>query len=398
MQKEDIKNNLSKNSNKTIPEVDKKLIVLQVLPHLDSGGLVSGAIEVSKAIEDCGGKSIVATSGGYRYAELERTGSKIEILPVDSKNIFTIYFNIKRLVKIIKNNNVSIIHARSRAPAWSCLWASRKLNIPLITTYHGTYGDENFIKRKYNKVMVSGFKTIAISDFISGHIRNIYGDMVNIKVIPRGVEINTFSPKAVTAERMINLSKLFKLNDTQSVVLVPGRLTSWKGHKYAIKALSIMKNKNVKMIMVGDLQKRDSYKKQLLKLARSLGVDDRLSIVGHLRDMPAIMMLSDAVISCSEKPEAFGRIILEAQAMGRPVIAFNHGGAIELVKNNENGLLVDKGDVDGLAQCLLEVISMNIKQRKELTIRSIKNVSNLYLTSQMCQKYIELYKEVLNKF
>ncbi len=306
--------------------------------------------------------------------------------------------NIKRIMNLINIYNVSLVHVRSRAPAWSCYWACLKLKIPMVTTFHGTYSHKNFIKKKYNRVMLSGTKTIAISEFISSHIKDIYNIDKNVEVIPRGVNTDLFSPAAVSVERLIGLSKNFSVDEVESVILMPGRLTRWKGHKYALEALSLMNKPNIRMLFVGDIQKKHLYKKELLNYAKKIGVENQISIVGHSRDMPAVMMLADVVLSCSEKPEAFGRIILEAQAMGRPIIAFNHGGAKELIKRNENGWLVDLFDVKKLAKSISFVLEMKSSERKKLANKSIKNEKSSYLKSHMCNKTLEVYNSVLSEF
>ena len=219
--------------------------VLQVLPHLNSGGLVSGAVEVATALNKENINSLVASSGGYKENELIRANASIEKIPADSKNIFTIIENKKRLIKLIKKYNVNIIHARSRAPAWSSYWAAKELNIPFVTTFHGTYGVENLLKKKYNSIMLKSDAVIAISNFIKSHIQEEYKYNKKIHVIPRGVDLEIFSPKAVTAARIINIAKKIKMEDDDKIILMPGRLTSWKGHKIALKAISHISEKKL---------------------------------------------------------------------------------------------------------------------------------------------------------
>ena len=373
----------------------KQISLLQVLPHLNSGGMVSGAIEVSNFLKKKGGNSIIVSSGGFREKEVLRNGGIFIDLPVDTKNPFSIYKNKKRLIKLIKKYNVNIIHARSRAPAWSAYWASKVSEIPFITTFHGTYGTENLFKKKYNSVMVKGDYVIAISKFIKMHIKKEYNKVDNVFVIPRGINENIFSPEKVSAERIISAAKKMKTDEFQKTILMPGRLTSWKGHEIAIRSLSLIKEHNIKLVILGDLQKRFKYKKYLENLVFQLGLNNKVLFLEKTRDLPAFMMLADLVISCSTKPEAFGRTILEAQAMGRPVLAFNHGGSVELINENKNGILSPVLDIDIFAENILKSLSLSMKDRKKISKESVEKVNSKYLTSMMCKKTISLYKSLI---
>ena len=373
----------------------KQISLLQVLPHLNSGGMVSGAIEVSNFLKKKGGNSIIVSSGGYREKEVLRNDGVFIDLPVDTKNPFSIYKNKKRLIKLIKKYNVNIIHARSRAPAWSAYWASKVSEIPFITTFHGTYGTENLFKKKYNSVMVKGDYVIAISKFIKMHIKKEYNKVDNVFVIPRGINENIFSPEKVSAERIISAAKKMKTDEFQKTILMPGRLTSWKGHEIAIRSLSLIKEHNIKLVILGDLQKRFKYKRYLENLVFHLGLNNKVLFLEETRDLPSFMMLADLVISCSTKPEAFGRTILEAQAMGRPVLAFNHGGSVELINENKNGILSPVLDIDAFAENILKSLSLSMKDRKKISKESVEKVNSKYLTSMMCKKTISLYKSLI---
>ncbi len=373
----------------------KQISLLQVLPHLNSGGMVSGAIEVSNFLKKKGGNSIIVSSGGFREKEVLRNGGIFIDLPVDTKNPFSIYKNKKRLIKLIKKYNVNIIHARSRAPAWSAYWASKVSEIPFITTFHGTYGTENLFKKKYNSVMVKGDYVIAISKFIKMHIKKEYNKVDNVFVIPRGINENIFSPEKVSAERIISAAKKMKTDEFQKTILMPGRLTSWKGHEIAIRSLSLIKEHNIKLVILGDLQKRFKYKRYLENLVFHLGLNNKVLFLEETRDLPSFMMLADLVISCSTKPEAFGRTILEAQAMGRPVLAFNHGGSVELINENKNGILSPALDIDIFAENILKSLSLSMKDRKKISKESVEKVNSKYLTSMMCKKTISLYKSLI---
>ena len=376
----------------------KQIAVMQVLPHLNSGGLVSGAVEVAKELVNSNFKSLVVSSGGYKENEILRNKSISEKLPVHSKNIFTIFSNKKKLIDLAIKYNIHLIHARSRAPAWSAYFAAKELNLPFVTTFHGTYGTENFLKKKYNSIMLKGNAIIAISKFIKQHIQGEYGVNKNIYVIPRGVNTNIFSPKKVSSARLINAAKKIGIEGNDQIILLPGRMTNWKGHKLAVKAISRLKVKNFKLVFIGDLQGRVKYKNELINLATTFNVANKVIFINHTRDLPSYLMLSDLVLSCSTKPEAFGRTVLEAQAMGKPVIAFNHGGSVELINDNENGTLCKIADINDLAINIEKVLQWSIYKRKVLSKKSISNVNKKYLTKFMCKKTLSLYIKLIKNF
>ena len=375
----------------------KQICLLQVLPHLNSGGMVSGAVEISNFLKNKGGKSIIVSSGGYREQELLKNDASIIHLPVETKNPFLIYLNKNRLKKIILKYNVNIVHARSRAPAWSAYLAAKETKTTFITTFHGTYGTENLVKKKYNSVMLKGDYTIAISKFIKKHIEKEYKKSNNIFVVARGINEKVFSPKSVTTARIISAAKKIKTDEFKKTILMPGRLTSWKGHQIAIRALSLIEDNNIKLVILGDMQKRFKYKSNLEKLTLELGLNDKVLFLEQTRDLPAYLMLADLVISCSTKPEAFGRTILEAQAMGRPVLAFNHGGSVELIKENKNGILSPVSDIEEFAKNINKSLTLSLKEREKISNESIKMVNQKYLTSNMCKKTINLYKKLIYK-
>ena len=306
--------------------------------------------------------------------------------------------NKKRIVDLAVKHNISLIHVRSRAPAWSAYWAAKELNLPFVTTFHGTYGTNGLFKKKYNSIMLKGDAIIAISKFIKKHIEDEYNLKRRVHIIPRGVNVDIFSPKKVTSARLVNAAKKIKMESDDKVVLLPGRLTSWKGHKLAIHATSKLKIENFKLVIIGDVQERDKYKNELIKLASSLKVGNKVIFLDHTRDLPSYLMLSDLVLSCSTKPEAFGRTVLEAQAMGRPVIAFSHGGSIELIEDNQNGTLCKVADINDLARNIEKNLYLSPNKRKALSNKSITNVRKKYLTDFMSEKTLKLYKNLIKSF
>ena len=274
--------------------------MLQVLPHLNSGGLVSGAIEVSSALVNNNFKSILVSEGGRRQREIERHGAIFLNFNVGSKNPLIIYKNIFKLVKIIRKYNVDIIHARSRAPAWSAYYAAKKTSIPFVTTFHGTYGINNRIKKKYNSIMVKSDKIIAISDFIKKHIVNNYEiNSENITTIHRGINITDFNSFSVSSERLISLTNKFNIPDDSLVILLPGRITRWKGHALFIEAISILKRQDITCLFIGDLQGRKGYLNELNNLISKYNLNENFRIIDNQIDMATVYKLADVVVSAS---------------------------------------------------------------------------------------------------
>jgi glycosyltransferase involved in cell wall biosynthesis len=371
--------------------------ILQVLPRLETGGVERGTVDVTRAIVDAGWRAVVASGGGPMVREIERAGGLHVTLPMFAKSPLVMRANIKRLVAVIRQHDVAIVHARSRAPAWSALAASRRTGVRFITTFHGAYNESNFVKRRYNSVMAKGERVIAISEFIADRVVSVHGtDPDRVRVIPRGVDLDIFHPTAVSAERMIQLSGEWRLPDGAPVVMLPGRLTRWKGHEVLIEALARMGRNDVRCVLVGADQGRDRYRRDIDDHISRAGVGRFVQMVGDCRDMPAAYMLADVVVSASTDPEAFGRVAAEAQAMGRPVIATDHGGARETVVPGETGWLVAPGDPDALATALGEALSMTTRQRESMARSSIGHVALNFSRADMCAATLQVYEEVLN--
>ena len=370
--------------------------VLQVLPHLESGGLVSGAIEISGALCSRNLGSYVATSGGRRSYEVLRRGAKIFNTPVQSKNPYTIYKNISRIAKLIKNNSINIIHARSRAPAWSARYAASRMKIPFVTTFHGTYELQNEIKKRYNRIMLNADRVIAISNFIAEHIKKEYEvDGAKISVIPRGVDLSIFDVSKVTAERLISVSNKLGLTESASTILLPGRMTRWKGHALLIEAVANLKRDDIICIFVGDGQNKNSYVKELQNKIKKLGMIKNFRFLGNQTDMPAIYKMADVVVSASTKPEAFGRVVAEAMAMGRPTVVANHGGGAEIIKDNSNGWLFKPSNIKDLTKQISSALKISDDQRENLAKRSILRIKENYNVKFMCDKTLNLYSELI---
>jgi glycosyltransferase involved in cell wall biosynthesis len=370
--------------------------VMQVLPELLTGGVERGTVDVAGAIVEGGGRSIVVSAGGPMTHELKRLGAEHYELPVASKNPFVIRQNIQRLADLARDQQVDIIHARSRAPAWSAWYAARKTNKHFVTTFHGTYGHTNWFKRRYNAVMTKGERVIAISDFIAGHIRKIYGvPSSNIRVIPRGIDIDKFDANKVSQERRIKLANEWRLPDDRPIIILPGRLTRWKGQTVFIQAIKNLNRRDVQCLMVGSDQGREDYRRELERQIESYGMQDIIHVVDHCDDMPAAYMLTDVVVSASTDPEAFGRVVVEGQALGRPVIGTNHGGSKETIIEGETGWLAEPNDPDSLTEALAKVLGLSEEKRVKIAERAIGHIRENYSKEIMCAKTLDVYNELI---
>lgn len=370
--------------------------VLQVLPALHTGGVERGTCDMAAAIMDAGWRAIVASAGGPMTRELERAGALHVTLPLDTKNPLAMRANASKLVEVIERWKVDLVHARSRAPAWSALWATERTKVPLITTFHGTYNIQNAFKRQYNAVMTKGVRVIAISEFISEHMLAEYGcAMDRVRVIPRGVDIRSFDPDAVKPERVIKLARDWRLTDGLPVIMLPGRLTRWKGQTVLIDAMARLGRRDVQAVLVGADQGRTAYREELEQRISQYGLEGIVRIVDHCNDMPAAYMLADVVVSASTDPEAFGRVVAEAGAMGRPIIVSGHGGAREIVIDGETGWLTPPADSSALAEALAHALSLTPETRRALAERAMAHVRARYTKAQMCAATLGVYEEVL---
>lgn len=371
--------------------------VLQVLPALNTGGVERSTVEVTEAIVNAGGRALVVSGGGNMVHEVARAQGEHIQMRVHTKNPFIIYTNIARLVKLINEYKVDVVHVRSRAPAWSAYFAAKQCEKPLVVTFHGTYSLGGFLKRKYNAIMISGVRIIANSHFIAGHMRRIYGVPINkIRVIHRGVDLSRFDPQKISAERVVALAYKWRLEDGLPVIMLPGRLTRWKGQSIFIDAIKQLDRRDIRCLLVGDSQGRDSYRQELERKVKDLGLGEIVRIVDHCDDMPAAYMLSDIVVSASTDPEAFGRVVIEAQSLGRPVIATAHGGAKETVIENETGWLVPPRDVGALAKTIEKALNLNPEERSIVSQKGIANVRTNFSKDTMCAKTLDVYNEVLS--
>lgn len=371
------------------------LSVLQVLPALETGGAERGAVDVACALAAAGGRAFVASAGGRMVRELERNGVKHIVLPVKTKNPFLMRANAGHIARLAQELKVDIIHARSRAPAWSAYWAAQRTGLPFVTTVHSPHSAGG-LKKRYNSSLVKGERIIAISDFIAGYIRDTYGPVPpQVRVIHRGVDVAIFDPVRVDVPRIINLAREWGLPDGLPVVMLPGRLSRWKGHAVLIEALARLGRNDVCGLIVGADQRGPEYRRELEKLATARGLGGNMRLVPDCRDMAAAYMLADVVVSASTKPEAFGRVITEAQAMGRPVIATDHGAARETIIPGRTGWTVPPGDAEALAAALRSALSLDAAARDAYARESVVHVRRNFSKAKMCAETLELYREVL---
>ncbi|HXS40938.1 MAG TPA: glycosyltransferase family 4 protein [Stellaceae bacterium] len=368
--------------------------MLQVLPRLVTGGVERGTVDVAAALKAEGWTAIVASAGGPMVREIERAGATHVTLPLASKNPFVIRANIDRLASLIRRFDVDIVHARSRAPAWSARAAARRTGRHFVTTFHNAYGDGSLLKHRYNAVMASGERVIAISHFVGEHVAANYGvPPERLRVIPRGIDINRFDPGKVQPERLIALMKAWRLPESAPLVLLPGRLTRWKGQLVLIDAIARLNRPELHAVILGSGNAR--YRRELEAAVERTGAAGNFRFIDDSPDMAVAYMLADVVVSASTAPEGFGRVVVEAQAMGRPVIATAHGGALETVRPGETGLLVPPGDAGALAEALAATLDLDPGTRLALARHQIAHAREHFSSALMTRRTLDVYEELV---
>lgn len=371
-------------------------VIMQIIPELSAGGAEQGCIDVAAEIVRGGGQAIVVSNGGERVHELARAGAVHIDLPVHSKNPLTILKNARTLKRLIRNYNVNIVHARSRAPAWSAYKACKGTNAHFMTTAHAPYNMGGKAKHLYNSVMAKGERVIAISHYVANYLREHYDlPEERIRLIHRGIQLERFHPTTVTPERMITLSNEWRIPDGSNIIMLPGRITRWKGHHVLIEAMAQLGRNDIFCVLIGSDQGRTEYSKELAETIEAKGLSGQVRIVDHCSDMPAAYMLASVVVSASTDPEGFGRIPVEAQAMGRPIIATDHGGAQETVIHGETGWLVPHSDPTALKNAIEHVMALTANQRVVLATRAMSHVAAHFTREIMCDKTMDVYAELL---
>ena len=380
------------------------LKVLQVIPKLGYGGAETGCFDIAHYLPENNCKSFIVTSGGELLKFVDRKKVKIFKLPVQSKNPLLIFINSIILIGIILLNNISIVHARSRAPAWSCLFASKLTGRKFVTTFHGTYNFKSNLKKFYNSVMVRSDLIIAGSNFIFSHIKENYSRYLNNKkkflVIFRGINVDYFDSSTTLESDEKKLLKQWDIEKDKKIILLPGRLSSWKGQEVFIEAINLI---NIEIgyeafyaVILGSDQGRELYKKKLIRLSEQYRMSKQIRFIDHCKNMALAYKVSDIIVSASNEPEAFGRVSVEAQSMGKPIIASNIGGSNETIINEKTGFLFESNNAKSLSKQILRVLNMDETSLKMIGIEARKNATQRFNVEKMCFSTYSEYKRLLN--
>ena len=378
--------------------------VLQVIPKLGYGGAETGCYDIAHYLPEKNCQSFIVTSGGELIKFIDKEKVKLIKLPVHSKNPFLIILNAIILVGIILFYNISIVHARSRAPAWSCLFATKLTRRKFVTTFHGTYNFSGKLKKIYNSIMVRSDLVIAGSNFIFSHIKENYSEYFKLKkkflVIFRGINVDYFDPSTKLESEEKNLLKLWDINKEKKIILLPGRLTSWKGQELFIEAINLVKielgYEAFHVVILGNDQGRDLYKKKLIRLTEQYRLTNQIKFIDHCKDMALAYKVSDIIVSSSIEPEAFGRVAVEAQSMEKLIIASNIGGSNETIINEKTGFLFQSGDASSLSKKIIKAITLDETSIKLIGIEGRKNVIKKFNVEKMCFSTYSEYKRLLN--
>jgi len=382
----------------------KKIKVLQVIPKLGYGGAETGCYDLAHFLFEQGCKSYIVTSGGELLNYIKKKKVTVFKLPVHSKNPILILFNSIAIALIILTHNINIVHARSRAPAWSCLIATKLTARKFVTTFHGTYNFSNRLKKFYNSIMVRSHLVIAGSNFIFDHINVNYGNFFlnkkrKLLVIFRGINTSYFNPRKISPTKIDKFFKQHNIDRNKFIILMPGRLTNWKGQKIFIESLKLMLEKNVSQpfegIILGSEQGRNVYKKQLMNLVQQFRLNKIIRFIDSCEEMPVAYGIASLVCSCSLEPEAFGRVAVEAQAMEIPIIASDIGGSKETIVNDKTGFLFKSGDSNALAETIIITMQKDYNSLKSIGFEGRKNILKKFDVDKMCQTTFTEYKKLI---
>ncbi len=381
-----------------MPRQARPPVVLQVLPALRAGGVERGTIEIVHAIADAGGTALVASAGGRMVPMVERAGGRHFTIRLLTKDPIGIWRNAGRLERLIRAEAVDLVHARSRAPAWSALLAARRTGVAFVTTWHGVYGENLPFKRHYNSVMARGDRVIAISGFVAERVARDYAVQPDrLRTIARGADTAVFDRDAVHGERVHALARDWNLPEAAAVIMLAGRITAWKGQGLLLEALARLPPDTPEWVcvLVGPEQHGGGHAARLLAQAGHLGLRHRLRFAGQCDDMPAALALATVVVAPSLRPEPFGRIVVEAQAMGRPVVVAAHGAPMETVQHGVSGYLFPPGDSAALADTLSYVLSLDADDRDNLAYWARAGVVERYSAGRMQRATLAVYDELL---
>lgn len=377
--------------------------ILQIIPSMEIGGAERTVLEITAFLKNTNYTSLVLTSGGKLIKDLEKLNIEVVRYPIDKKNPLLIIKNIIKLKKIFIEKNIDLIHVRSRAPAWSAIFAARSLKIPIVTTWHGHVSNSSWFKKKYNSIMHKGNALIANSNYTAENINKIYKiDKDKIDIIPRGVNTENFKASNFSDEEKINIKKEWKVFDQNKIILLlPARLTRWKGHEVVIKAIGLLKKeeffKNIICLFAGNQKGSERYIQNLKETIASLSLDDKIKLIGQVENMPLAYQASNIILSPSIQPEPFGRIPIEAQASGKIIISSNAGAVKETIRSGQDstGFKVKPNNSEELAHQIKLVIKMKDEDLQEIKERAILNVKNNFSLETMCKKTLEVYNRLL---
>ncbi len=378
--------------------------VLQVIPRLGYGGAETGCYDIAHYLTEKNCKSFIVTSGGELVKFIDKKKVKLIRLPVHSKNPLLMLFNSLILIGIILFYNITIVHARSRAPAWSCLLATKFTRRKFVTTFHGTYNFNGGLKKFYNSIMVRSDLIIAGSNFIFSHIKENYSNFINKQkkflVIFRGINIDYFDPSTTLEVEENKLRKNWEILENKKIILMPGRLTSWKGQELFLEAINLV---NIELgykafyaVILGSDQGRSAYKKKLIRLTEDYKITNQVKFIDHCNNMPLAYQISDMIISASIEPEAFGRVSVEAQSMKKIIIASDIGGSNETIINNKTGLLFQSGNAKSLCEKIIQGLTMDDTSLKIMGNEGRKNTISKFNIEKMCFSTYSEYKRLLN--
>jgi glycosyltransferase involved in cell wall biosynthesis len=384
--------------------MSSKLKILQVIPKLGYGGAETGCYDLAHYLPENNCSSFIVTSGGELLKFIDKKKVKLIRLPVQSKNPILMFLNSIALIFIILFHNISIVHARSRAPAWSCLLATKITRRKFVTTFHGTYSFNNSIKKFYNSIMVRSNLIIAGSNFIFLHIKNNYSQYLSLKkkflVIFRGINVDYFEQSTTLETEESNLLSSWGVTRNKKLILMPGRLTSWKGQEVFIEALNLVTKQlgyqSFYAVILGSDQGRDIYSKKIKRLAEQYRLIPQLKFVEHCKNMPLAYKVSSLVVSASIKPEAFGRVAVEAQSMEKPIIASDIGGSNETIINGVSGYLFKSSNAESLSKKIIEVLNLDESRLKLMGIEGRKNIIKKFNVEKMCFSTYSEYKKLIN--
>ena len=384
--------------------MSSKINVLQVIPKLGYGGAETGCYDIAHYLSENKCKSYIVTSGGDLIKFIDKKKVKLIRLPVHSKNPLLIFLNALILIGIILIFKISIVHARSRAPAWSCLLATKLTGRKFVTTFHGTYNFSGKLKKFYNSIMVRSDLIIAGSNFIFSHIKNNYSEFLKLNrkflVIFRGINVDYFDPTTKFENDEKKLLQNWDINKEKKIILMPGRLTSWKGQKLLIEAINLVKielgYEAFHVVILGDDQGRDLYKKELVRLTEQYRLTNQIKFIKHCKDMALAYKVSDIIISASIEPEAFGRVAVEAQSMEKLIIASNIGGSNETIIDEKTGFLFESGDAHSLSKKIIKAITMDGTSLNLIGKEGRKNIIKKFNVEKMCFSTYSEYKRLLN--